>query len=549
MILYFVLLLSYLLPNHYLPWPAAWNDFFAFLFLALIWVLAVIDQSIKFQISRIIFLTFGLLFISSLLHRGNAYLGDVVMVLLYAGVWWMAIVLGRSFAVAGGSRRQNLLYGLSWVWLVASVLSMFLALWQWSRLGGAIWVVDLPEGGRPFANLAQPNNLSTLLVFGVVGALGLHEMGKYRTWVLVALLSMLLLGVVITQSRTGWLQVALLVAMGLYFKARFGLKAGKAVFLFIAGWFVALVIFWPLFNEWVGTSAGRTLEDQMRLGTRWPFWLQMVDALTRQPWTGYGWQQVSLAQQTVALDHPSVGALFEHSHNFFLDLLLWNGIPLGLLLVGLIVYWFAYHLLTCRDPRAWILLMGLMGLMVHGMLEFPLEYAYFLVPAGLAMGAVEALNPRPLKTWAIPVLGFRALGVVFTALFVWISVEYIQIEEHYRTVRLEQRFNAQGVVTPQPDIKLLTQLDAFLVFMKTEAKPGMTEAQVDWMKKVSQRFPYPPAMFRYALAAGLNGRSADAEVTLQRLCRIHAGERCDEAIEGWSALRLQYPILKEIDFR
>ena len=71
----------------------------------------------------------------------------------------------------------------------------------------------------------------------------------------------------------------------------------------------------------------------------------------------------------------------------------------------------------------------------------------------------------------------------------------------------------------------------------------MAPEQVDWLRKVSERFGYAPVMFRYALAAGLNKQPEVAQQTLARLCRIHEPLRCVEAREGWAALQLRYPQL------
>jgi hypothetical protein len=139
------------------------------------------------------------------------------------------------------------------------------------------------------------------------------------------------------------------------------------------------------------------------------------------------------------------------------------------------------------------------------------------------------------------VLSFTGL---LTAVFVWTAVEYLEVEENYRTLRMESaRIGVGGLVTPAPKLRLLTQLEAFLQFAHTEAMPGMSVAQVDWMRKVSARFGYPPVLFRYALAAGLNGQPEIARQTLARLCRIHPPARCLEAQEAWAALQVRYPEL------
>jgi hypothetical protein len=74
----------------------------------------------------------------------------------------------------------------------------------------------------------------------------------------------------------------------------------------------------------------------------------------------------------------------------------------------------------------------------------------------------------------------------------------------------------------------------------------MTSTELADMKAISQRFPTPPAMLRYALAAGLNGQSEDAVVTLRRLCHMHLHDRCAEARTAWREAQAQHPELKGI---
>jgi len=166
------------------------------------------------------------------------------------------------------------------------------------------------------------------------------------------------------------------------------------------------------------------------------------------------------------------------------------------------------------------------------------------VVSGLVMGAVDGLSPAGGASLRVPrwaVLSFTAL---LAALFVGVNADYLKAEENYRTLRMESaRIGAAGIVTPAPELRLLTQLGAFLQFARTEATPGMAPEQVDWMRKVSERFGYPPVMFRYALAAGLNGQPEVAQQTLARLCRIHEPQRCVEAHEGWAGLQVRYPQL------
>ena len=66
------------------------------------------------------------------------------------------------------------------------------------------------------------------------------------------------------------------------------------------------------------------------------------------------------------------------------------------------------------------------------------------------------------------------------------------------------------------------------------------------MHDVTFRNPSHPAMLRYALALGLNGRPDDAGRMLGAICHIHLPKRCDEARESWRTLQQQHPTLESV---
>ena len=76
----------------------------------------------------------------------------------------------------------------------------------------------------------------------------------------------------------------------------------------------------------------------------------------------------------------------------------------------------------------------------------------------------------------------------------------------------------------------------------------MTAAELDWLHTVSQRYPTPPALTRYAVAAGLNGRADEASRSLKSLCRVHLPRHCDDTRKRWANLVEQHPMLAAISF-
>lgn len=540
---------AWLVPNHYPPWTAAWGDALAILGLLLLLPAAATGQvsgaRISWRLPGIAALCLAVILVQFASGK-LVFSGDALLAGFYIGLWLAAVLAGAL--ITSQANQGAGLTALTTTWLGAALLSVGIALVQWTgALSLGIYAADLPPGGRPFANLAQPNHFCTVCFLGLCGLLWLYQARKVNDGVLWLGCGFFLLGMLLSQSRTGWLQIGLLLVWGLVMRARADLRITRRQLLMLGTAFALGVLLLPLVTQALLLSEGRSVGDQMQTGMRLPYWRAMLDAIGRESLTGYGWQQVGAAQQRVALDHPAIGDFFEHGHNLVLDLFLWNGVPVGGVIGTVLVWWFVSHARACRDARVVWLLAAVAGVMAHSLLEYPLDYAYFLIPVGLAMGAIEELSPALNQTLRLPRWSVLAGTVMLGVLFAGIAADYLKAEVNYRTLRMESaHIGADHITTPAPELHLLTQLGAFLAFIHTEATPGMSAQQVDWMRKVSQRFGYPSVLFRYALAAGLNGQPEVARLTLARLCRIHPPQRCVEAREGWAALQARYPQLANI---
>jgi hypothetical protein len=129
-----------------------------------------------------------------------------------------------------------------------------------------------------------------------------------------------------------------------------------------------------------------------------------------------------------------------------------------------------------------------------------------------------------------------------------IAVDYLRVEENYRTVRLESTFNSRRIETPAPDLVVLGQLGDLLRFVRTEARPQMSEAELDAFRQTARRFGHPPVLLRLALAEGLNGKPEAAGMTLQRLCAMHTPPFCEEGRQAWRHAQNRWPVLAAVAF-
>jgi O-antigen ligase len=542
-----VLSLAFLLPGHYPPWPAFEQEAAAAIGGGLVGLALLAHRAQRKVAVPPLALCFSACAGIALCQWAAGQIRfavDAVLAAAYLTAFATTVVLG---ACTTEEQRRALTDGLGLALIAAGIASTGLAAAQWLGQSAGIWLIDLRPGGRPYANLAQPNHLSTLLALATMATLKRFEQRSLAGPVAVLALAWFGFGIVMTQSRTGWLFVALLIGWWAVMRRRVALRSSTHAVVGGAVAFFALVWGWEALSRALLLPSG-ALEERLHAGTRWLHWQTLWDAIGRAPWLGYGWQQIGLAQQASVLDHPASGEWLEHSHNLLLDLLLWNGVPLGLLLFAALMVWFARRIRDCRTAERWAVLGSVGAVFVHALLEYPLDYAYFLLPAGFMVGALEGEAPPGRQALRVPRAAVAAVLAAQLALLGFVAAEYLRVQEATRQLRfmLVQIAAPDGAVPLPPSVRLLDAPREFHRFWLRQAKPGMSAVDLDWMRRVSQRYPVPAAMLRYALAAGLNGRAAEATSTLGRLCKMHPSARCEEARAAWTGLQGRHPELRGI---
>ena len=293
-----------------------------------------------------------------------------------------------------------------------------------------VWIARSGTPGRAVGNLRQPNHLATLLVWAAVAAVWLGSARGWRTPRLLGLMAVLMAALVLSASRTGlYFGIPLLMLWGLLDRS---LSRPARIALASAPLLAALA--WLGLHEWAQTT-GAAFGAEARLdaeGAGSPSRVKILAnawaLLLQHPWGGVGWGEFNRAWTLTPFPDRPV-AFFDHCHNLPLQLLVELGWPLGLAVLGLLCAAFGLALrLAWRasgpeavQRRAPLMLLLIAG--VHSMLEYPLWYAYFLLPTAFAFGlclAPETARPAPGGS-RLPfiVRGVGVLLLVGSALALW----------------------------------------------------------------------------------------------------------------------------------
>lgn len=544
---FIVLSLAWLMPGHYVPWMSFQSEFVAALGAVLI-ASDVVRRRVMPSVSYLAMLCFGVAIVPLVqLFAGQLfYHSDAILAAGYVVGFGLSMVVAATLVRANTAAFMD---GLTACLVAAAVLSSGIALAQWLGVGKDLFVAEMAPGGRPYANLGQPNHLATLLALGIVGLLRWFETRRISRLPLILGTAWLGFGLVMTQSRTGWLTA---IVLGTLYAVNVGRSHLRLSLIGIVGGLGAFAVgvkVWQPLNHALLISYATSLDTRMKSDVRLENWRMLWDGLSSSPWIGYGWTQVSMAQRAAADSHQTTSELLFYSHNFFLDLLIWNGIPIGIVVIAALIWWYVVQIRACRSADQSTLLAGITAIFIHGMVEYPLSYTYFLLPAGLMMGASDGLNENG-RTWSWPRMAFVAPFSVCAALLVFTGYEYIKVEEGARTARLVSAHIGVDKVSfaPVPDVWLIDGQREYIRFIGAQAKPGMTPEELAWMRKLTGRYTFAPAMYRFASAAALNGHPDEARAVLYTLCKIHGPISCDEARAGWAELQQTYPQLSSVPF-
>jgi hypothetical protein len=485
---------------------------------ALVWALALAPRQVRWASVGPVLAALALVALGAVLP-GGAGAQDFSLVAGAVGLCAAAAVLLRSGqAAAAGPLALPVARAFFGAWVLVGVLHAAVALVQVFApvLADGDWIASSSVAGRAVGNLRQPNHLSSLMLWAAIALVAWLELrremqtsgereeqheehlnghreghgedqraddglavaqGAGRAFnalrsprgvlvLAVVVMALFIWAVVLTASRTGLVGVVLLALWGLADRrlsrpARWLLLATPLMY----------AAAWGGMAWWAQLSA-HTFGGQQRLaegdvsGSRLRIWADALQLIAAHPWAGVGWGNFNFAWSLTPFPQRHT-AFFDHTHNLPLQLAVELGLPLALLICGLLLW-----ALVQAGRRAWVApgaasaagrsaLMMVLLIGLHSLLEYPLWYAYFLLPTafawGLALGlpggagAPQASGPPALEA-TVAAKGLQApwlragAGVLCVAGALLALFDYLRVAEIFAARRgaapLEQRIEA-----------------------------------------------------------------------------------------------------------
>ncbi len=332
--------------------------------------------------------------------------------------------------------------------LVASLCTCAIGLAQY--LGGAahlaLWVSPA-NAGSFLGNLRQPNQAATLMnmglavvLLGAVRARTWHPIGHSAALTATALLA---LGISLTGSRTGMLQMGMVFAAIAWWGRR-GPRSGAgrwhvavALGAFVCG---AVVMPWFIDAEPLGrTAVARMLEASEACSSRLVLWSNVLDLVAQRPWFGWGWGELDYAHYITPYVGPRFCDILDNAHNLPLHLAVELGVPIAMLATLAAVAWVLRHRPWQEQDHqrqmAWLVL-GLIG--VHSMVEYPLWTGPFFGAALVALMATSTAWRRPMALTTARVTGALLALAGLTMAWDYARVSQIYLHPAQRSAAYQQ---------------------------------------------------------------------------------------------------------------
>lgn len=514
---------GWLSPFHTYPWVTFSSEFTTFG--AVLAVMALfLTKEIKIPRPQILMLGIVLLPLLQFCFGLILDFSFAFLSFVYLFTFWMMLLCGYNLSLQP-ENREKIMIGFSLLVLIAGLLSSFMAVVQWLNLESYLYGIMGLRGNRPYANFGQPNNLSTFLVMGLMGGLYLYEKRKASLWMLIPSSLILLFTIALTQSRTAWIVCIFFFFYWIYKQhknnPRFNfpkLLLWTSLYFVIAGYLLPYLT--QLMTSHLDTGVTHTASIVQRAGSgheRLGMWMQILHAIAERPLFGYGWNQTSIAV-VESIEFNTVQVWFNSAHNIILDLLVWNGVPFGVLIIGYLSLWLLWLNKTAKDSASIIAILMVFAILIHAMLEFPQRYAYFLLPMGFLLGLIQAQTPQ-LKGITIQKNVVRCVWLISVIVLLLIWRDYKLFQDNSRLIFKGKQPTEE--ILGSSRILLLTQFQKRLDWIALDPKTRFSEAQLSEFAEMVKNKATPYNLKKFAQVLVYNQKNKEAEKYLYVLNRLY----------------------------
>lgn len=456
----------------------------------------------------------------------RVYPYQITFPVLYLGLATLGIFCGATIA-RDNAGAVNLCSGIAYSHLLAALLSVCMEIAQvlgWDLQPFVMFIaVDGAASVRPFANIAQPNQLALLLCFGLAGIWWLRQQQKIGGVVAIFFAVLIMWGLALTQSRIAWLILPLFLLMtGTGFLGERREHLALMLGLIIA--YALMVFYLPTISAWMGFSSGSVIERIGGRSERTVLAQQAISMIRSHPWVGVGWFGFGPSQVEIGSEFTTT-IYAEHSHNLILNIAAELGLPFALIFFSGFLIWF---LRTCSAkvmrarPEVGLFVLFFIATGVHSLVEFPLWYAFVLIPLAVLAGMVHSLRYRNSETQTVSARSLQTIAAASIVFCGFVVIDFNRVVNGFQEFRRAKSYAQMDIskISP-PRFTLMPDYYDYFSLMRIVPSENMPDEQIRFVEVTSHRFGYVHILSKLAEIYVLNDRHDEAEKMMKTLHRLH----------------------------
>lgn len=418
-------------------------------------------------------------------------------------------------------------------------ISQYLGLYGW--LGG---LIESRKIASIAGNIGQQNHFATHIMLATLALSYLFAVRRL-SWILaISVLTLLTFALTLSGSRSVALYAigASVLSLLFYRKKNCGSHYRLA---WLSGLLLVIFLFYQYSLPWlneslkellthlgfdsshleilIATQRGATNGIEQRLVEWYKAWLMFLNAPLLGIGIGnYAWHSFVLhGLPEIAEAHPK-SQLYHHAHNFFLEFLAGLGISGLLLLLLLMITWLRQFLKTQLNTESWFIAAVLLVLFIHGNLEYPFWYSYFLgiLAIFLALG-----DNRKIRINFTPKLGQIGSAASLILLFGTLAITFLgyrQLTDVNALILMQSPTHAANTLQAISKNVLLTPWAEAVITAHGSFDKNKSEQQLTMMARVMQHQPDHVIVYRQIVFFAMAGKKDDALSLLGHFARAYS---------------------------
>ncbi len=466
---------------------------------------------------------------------------------------WLVSCAGFALLLAmGATSAADIGRAATLAWLIAALVSSVIGLLQYFGLSPALRpLVNVTAIGEAFANLRQRNQFATLTNLGLAalawgvwsdpgkGVIRMPEapgsgFRKPLPGLILGAAVLLAIGNAATSSRTGLLQLPLLLVLAWVWRAHVPATAWRVLLMALPAYVLASFLLpWLVgLDPFANGIASRFGPATAPCTSRLLLWSNVLHLIALEPWTGWGWGELDYAHFVTPYPGARFCEILDNAHNLPLHLAVELGIPLAASASGVLL-WLVLRARPWRETSAirqlaWAML-ALIGL--HSMLEYPLWYGPFQIATLLAVGilcrkprCVPLLSPAehasPEQAPAAPSvaggLATAALAGMLLSGVVYAAWDYHRVSQIYRPAAQRSAAYRDDTLEKIQGSRLFRNQARFAALTLTTVNPGNAESVFTTASQLLHFSPEARVVEKLIESAVVLGRREEAAYYMAR---------------------------------